>query len=196
MIELTKRSLLPALAASALGLAQPVAAQEPGGAFADISVGLGIAANVNRTTLHEYWDAGPGLELTFDTPFYLGSAELGAQYERFAAKEQPQPDFQSLFAFLGWGYDWAATTRLSWYNGLRAGSFVQLYDISSSEKFEQELGLSLVSRLRISLGVGWNLDISARYREIFTHERIGLFYVAGGISRTFKSPRWLREFLD
>jgi hypothetical protein len=196
MIGSTKRHLLPALTLSVFSVAQPAAAQETGGAFADISVGIDITANINHDTLHEYWDAGPGFELSFDTPFYFGRAELGAQYQHFTAKEQAQPDFESLFAYLGWGYDWAMSPKLGWYNGLRAGSFIQRYDISGSEKHEQELGLSLVSRFRLSLGAGWNVDVSARYREVFTHERIRLFYIAGGISRSFKSPRWLKEFLD
>ncbi|MGD2216900.1 MAG: hypothetical protein PVJ64_09090, partial [Gemmatimonadales bacterium] len=138
----------------------------------------------------------PGAELAAETPFHFGTVEAGLHYGTFDGIEPAQPDFDSFFLFLGWGYDWSMTSRLSWYNGLRLGSMLMGFDAQPRGLSEQEFGTGLGSRLRYEIAAGWSLDLSARYRVVFTHERLRLFFIAGGIGRSFKTPRWLKEFLQ
>lgn len=175
--------------------AQPCRAQgsEP---FDTVSASLRVSANVNHTLFHDFWDPGAGVELGFDTPFYLGSVEAGLHYNGFAADSPDQPDFDSLFPFFGWGIEAPIGTRLRWYNGLRIGSFLMFFDAVDVNDNEQELALGLNSRARVSLSAGWSIELGARYREIFTHRRLRYVFLAAGLTRSMASPGWLREFLE
>lgn len=163
--------------------------------FDTLGVTLRVSANVNHTRFHDFWDPGAGFELGFDTPFYLGSVEVGVHYNAFAARSRDQPDFASIFPFLGWGIDSPISTRIRWTNGLRIGSFVMYFDTGEGNQEELELALALTSRLRFRLSPGWSLEIGARYREVFTHERLRYVFLAAGLTRSMASPGWLREFL-
>lgn len=194
----TKRAVrLLALSSCATFWTAPAAgAQQTSPAFDTLSIGVRVVANVNRNTFHRYWDPGPGVELNFETPFYLGRIEAGLHYGGFSARRPEQPDFRSLFPYLGWGYDWRVGARVSWYNGIRVGDFLMNYDIPGDNTFEQELGVALNSRLSCVIVPEWSLDVSVRYRVVFTHERLRHIYIAAGLRRSLRTPRWLREFLD
>ena len=69
------------------------------------------------------------------------------------------------------------------------------FDITGLNKDEQELGLGIHSRIAYPLGSSWSLDVSARYTVMYTHERIRLFDLAAGVSRSFGMPGWLKDFL-
>lgn len=172
------------------------AAQDNAAAFESLRLDLNLVANVNRTSLHDFWKPGPGAELAVETPFYRGTIEIGIQYSRFQARQTAQPDFTALFPFLGWGLELPMTARLDWHNSGRLGSFVMGFDITGGGRTEQELALALRSRLAYALNDAWSLHVAAHYQVVFTHERLHLFYISGGIGRVFDMPGWLREFLD
>jgi hypothetical protein len=179
------------LATSATG-----SAQQAGHAFETFRVDLSATANVNNNTLHEFWDPRVGAELSVATPFYLGSVELGAHYVGFNALASEQPDFTSLYIYLGWGYELALSQRLRWYNGFRIGSFLMRFDVPSGNKTEQELALALNTGLRYPIAGRWSMALSARYQVTYTHERMRLLYISAGLGRSFGMPGWLKEFLD
>ncbi len=191
--------LLPIMLASA-GLLSvgpgAAAAQDRRRAFDTLSVAIRVAANVNRDTFHRFWDPDPGVELAFQTPFRFGEVELGVHYASFRAKSAEQPDFRAFFPYLGWGYEAALAPRLRWHNGVRAGTFLMTFDIGGVNRTEQELGLGLQTRLSYQVGGAWSVDVSARYRAVFTRERLHYVFLAAGLERAFPMPRWLREFLD
>ncbi len=193
-----RKLLLHFLAASVLLSAAPGAAsaQQPSAAFDTLTVQLRAVANVNRNTFHRFWDPGPGLELNIQTPFNFGKLEAGLHYAGFDGKTPVQPDFRALFPYLGWGYDAALSDRFSWYNGLRAGSFLMAFDIGGDDRTEQELGLGLVSRLSYRLGGTWSLDLSGRYRFVFTRERLRFVFLAAGLGRAFDTPGWLKALFE
>ncbi len=171
-------------------------AQESARAFDTLTVQLRATVNVNRNTFHRYWDPGPGLEFNVQTPLNIGKLEAGLHYSGFDGKRAEQPDFNAFFPYLGWGYDAALSNRVSWYNGVRAGSFFMRFDIDEENRTEQELGLGLVSLLSYRLGGAWSLDVSARYRVVFTHERLRFVYLAVGLGRAFAAPAWLKDLLE
>jgi hypothetical protein len=187
----TKRAvrLLALSTCAAFWTAPAAGAQQTSPAFDTLSIGVRVVANVNRNTFHRYWDPHPGV-------VYLGRIEAGLHYASFSATRPEQPDFRSWFPYLGWGYDWPVAPRLSWYNGIRVGDFLMSYDIPGDNKTEQELGVTLNSGFSYAILRGWSLDVSVRYRVVFTHERLRHIYIAAGLRRSLKTPRWLREFLD
>ncbi|KPK82056.1 MAG: hypothetical protein AMS25_04035 [Gemmatimonas sp. SM23_52] len=189
-------ALVAGLACAEFSAVPGAAAQHSSAAFDTLTVAVRIVINVNRTTFHRYWDPDPGVELNFETPFYFGRVEAGLHYANFNAERPEQPDFQTLFPYLGWGFDWPVASRLSWYSGIRAGSLFMDFDAPGSHAREQELAVALNSRLRYRPLAAWSLDASVRYRVVFTHERLRHVYIAAGLSRSLTMPRWLREFLD
>jgi hypothetical protein len=194
--KVTRTALTAVCSAAFLSIPATTAGQSADDAFETLRLDLSLVANVNRNTFHDYWSPSPGAELAVETPFHFGTVEAGLHYGTFDGMEPAQPDFDSFFLFLGWGYDWSMTPRLSWYNGLRLGSMLLKFDTPRGGLDEQEFGIGLGSRLRYGIAGGWSIDLSARYRVVFTHERLRLFFVAGGISRSFKTPRCLKEFLE
>lgn len=185
-----------ATAVTLLATPHSATAQTDEHAFETIDLRVHLAANVVRNAIHRYWNADPSLELGLEMPFYLGNVEAGLHYGRFKARGPEQPDFTSLFPFLGWGLAWRITPRLVGYAGGRIGDFLTLFDTQGSNQLEQELGLGLVSSLSYRVAGRWSVAVSFRHRTVFTEERIRLNFVAVGLSRSFHTPKWLRDFLD
>lgn len=190
------RALVAVAAFALLGLLAPPSHAQSREPFDTLSVALRISANINRTSFHEFWDPGAGIELGFDTPFYLGFVEVGAHYNAFSAREPDQPDFKSVFPFFGWGIDAPIGAEMHWYAGSRIGSFIMYFDTEEVNQKEQELALALGSHLRYRLSPDWSLEVGSRYREVFTHRRLRYVFLTVGIARSMASPGWLREFLE
>lgn len=188
--------MLLALAGVCLARPTVLEAQQSGSAFDTLTIAVHAVANVNRNEFHDYWEPRPGLEIQFTTPFYLGTGEAGVHYAGFEAKHPEQPDFTTLFVYLGWGYEWSIVERLGWYNGLRTGSFIMVFDSPEERLSEQEFAFAFNSQARYRLTGRWALEIAARYRIVFTHERLRYVFLAAGISHSFGTPQWLRDFLD
>ncbi len=171
-------------------------AQELARDFDTLTVQLRAVANINHNTFHRFWDPGPGLELNVQAPLNVGKIEAGVHYAGFNAKTAEQPDFEAFFPYLGWGYDARLSSRFSWYNGIRAGSLLMRFDIDADNPTEQELGLGLVSLLSYRLSGAWSIDVSTRYRVVFTHERLRLVFFAAGLGRDFAAPAWLKSLFE
>ncbi len=186
------------IACSAVLLAAPrtSAGQQAAQAFETLRLDLNLVANVNRNTFHEYWSPDPGVELNVAVPFYFGTLEAGFHYASFDGKAPEQPDFVSLFPYVGWSYDWRLAPRLDLDTGMRLGSLFTRFERGGETLTEQEFGIGLGSRFRYAVAGAWSVDLAAEYRVLFTHERMRLLFIAGGISRSFTTPRWLREFLE
>ncbi len=187
---------LLAIAIFAATQAPTLEAQLSRTAFDTLTITVNAVANINRNVFHDYWEPRPGLEVQATTPFYAGTAEAGVHYAGFRGKGPEQPDFATLFIYLGWGYEWPLARHIEWYNGLRAGTLIMVFDLADDDSEEQELGLALNSQIRYRFASAWSLTVAARYRIVFTHERLRYVFLAAGISRSFGTPRWLRDFLD
>lgn len=192
-----QRPLLALPMAALLGaLPGTGSAQQTRAAFDTLTVQLRVVANVNRNSFHRFWDPEPGLELNLQTPFNFGKLETGLHYASFDAKTPDVPDFKAFFPYLGWGYDAELSNRASWYNGLRAGSFLMSFDTGGNNRTEQELGVGVVSRLSYRVGGAWTLDVSGRYRVVFTRERLRFVFLAFGLGRAFDTPDWLKALFE
>jgi hypothetical protein len=192
----TRAPTLLAFAVAFAVQATALEAQQSRAAFDTLTIAINAVANVNRNIFHDYWEPRPGLEIQFATPFYLGVGEAGVHYAGFAGRGPEQPDFATLFVYVGWGYEWPIAQRIAWYNGLRAGTLIMVFDLPEELSEEQELGLALNSQLRYRFAGAWALSLAARYRIVFTRERLKYAFLAAGVSRSFGTPRWLWEFLN
>ncbi|UCF18975.1 MAG: hypothetical protein JSU87_13735 [Gemmatimonadota bacterium] len=192
---MTSATCLAALTGLALSLHSPALAQT-GQAFDTLGFALRAAGNINRNTFHRYWSPNPSAEVELETRFYLGHVQVGLHYASFDSKSDEQPDFFSLFPYIGWSYGWSPGTGLAWHNGARIGSFLQHYDIEDGNRTEQELCLALNSRVSQTIASGWAVDLSARYQVVYTHERLRYVFIAIGLSHAIRTPDWLRDFLD
>jgi len=178
--------------------AAPSAAQERAAPFETIGVSVSLVANVNRNAFHATWRSGAGAELGLASPFYAGTVELGIDQAGFESRTPGVPDFRSRFIFLGW-HAGVASRSLRWSAGGRLGPYTMRFDDSSLPDYrrhENELGTELVSRLGWRPAAPWELAFSARYRTVLTEPRLRHVNLAFTATRDFRTPRWLRDFLD
>jgi hypothetical protein len=170
-------------------------AQAPASPFDTIAASLRLTANVNHNVFHRYWSSDPGVELELETPFYFGDAEAGFHFNSFDGRTEEQPDFASVYVFVGWGYELPVYGRLDWRNGIRIGTFFTHFAGSGDNLSELELATALDTRLSYPFALHWSAELSTRYQVVFTHERLRLLFLAFGFSYAFKTPNWLQEFL-
>jgi hypothetical protein len=131
-------------------------------------------------------------------PFYWGTIQGGGHFYPYSGKSEFQPDFFSLFIFIGWGPGLEISGKVRWYNGIKIGSF-QMYfddsDIHESQALESELGVGFNTRFDYILTKSWSIQVGADYLYVYTYKPLELFMINAGLSYTFDSPGWLKEFL-
>jgi hypothetical protein len=166
--------------------------------FETTDLTLTILTDVNQGVLQRDWNPGLAIGAGVAWPFYQGEVELGAQYAHPEARRAQVPGFRSLFVFAGWNALGRMRSRIEAHAGLRAGLLLMRFDGDTIPDFrnrESELGLAATAGLRYLLGA-WHVDASGSYRAVFTRPRMEEVFLSIGLGRRFRSPRWLRDFLD
>lgn len=165
-------------------------------AFERLGVGISLVHNFNRSTVHEYWDAGLGAELTVSMPFYRGAVHFGAHYFPHSGRAPAFPDFQAWFLHAGWTHGVGLPLNMSWYGGVKVGLFTMSFDTDVRNNKESELGTALLTGVSYAPLPWWSVDVSARYQVVFTRQRLKYAFVTVGVGRSFTMPSWLRSFLQ
>ena len=168
--------------------------------FNTITIGFNYSENVNETDFHNYWYIEPAFEGYIAVPFYLGNIQTGIRYNYFPIKEANLPYFYGLLFYMQWENEFKLASFLSYSIGARAGLYSMNFDeneiIADKHLLEEsELAIGIVTKLSLKIYAGWALNLTADYNSIFTSKRINLAFVGAGISKTFSSPNWLRDFL-
>lgn len=182
-----------------LAAAAPLAGQQRPAPFETLGVTLAAVGNVNRNFFHETWGPGLGVAAAIELPFYAGHAELGAEQLTFDSRVSGVPGFRARYLFVGWGLETPVRRRFRWRNGLRLGSYMMRFEDESlpdHRRHESEVGLELGSRLGWSPIARWQFSVAGQYRLILTEPTIRHVYLTAGVTRTFGTPQWLRDFLD
>jgi len=178
--------------------AQSLLAVENQKPFSTIAIRISGAHNSNRNTFHEFWEPELGAELLLETPFYLGDIQAGIHLYSYSGRDSYQPDFKSVYIFIGWGLGFRLFQGIQWYNGLQLGSY-QMYfddsDIDESQVLESELGVGLNTRFDFNLTNSWSLRLGAAYLHVYTKKPLELIMITAGVSYTFDTPEWLKEIL-
>jgi hypothetical protein len=190
-----------AVAAAALVLLSPpsLGAQQRAAPFESITLGLSVVRNVGRNSFHEQWSPRTGIGVRAGMPFYAGVAEAGVEQLAFRSRTASVPGFTGRYYFVGWGVELAPASRLVVSPAFRFGNYAMRFDdpaLSEGRRHESEIALELLSRASWRAGVRWSASVSANYRVVLTEPRIRHLHLTAGFARTFKSPAWLREFLD
>ena len=175
--------------------------QTPNPKFETFSLGINYQSNISRNEFNKYWLSDGGLEGFFSTPFYFGEAQFGLVYTSFSAKSDEQPDFQSFLFYLQWGYKFNLLTNFSFALNVSAG----LFQMSFSD-FDTDVDPGLLSERELALGVStifsytffsnWNLNLQVNYLHVFTNKKIEFMNLGIGVSKTFSSPQWLKDFFN
>ncbi len=179
-----------------VGLLPDGAVRAQDGTFERLTLRGGVTYNVNRELLHAYWQPGVGVEASITSPFYLGIAEMGGALLYYDAAREKLDAFWGVPLYVGWGLRVPLLPRL--YVGATGhlGAFVMAFQRAPpGRSVENELMLGGRARLAYRLSAGWALTLGSSYHRVFTHERIDLWYVSLGLSRRFRTPDWLVEFL-
>lgn len=165
--------------------------------FETLEVGLSGTGTVADAPFAEFWGAGPGAEVWAATPFYLGELRLGMAGSWHEAADDTVPDFAAFYTFAGWGIGVTLPGGARVVPGLRVGIFNMRFDTDDSASVRSEAELTAGFDLRASVPIGphWRLTAGGSVVRMFTAERIDFRLVQVGVSRTFRTPEWLRAFL-
>lgn len=146
--------------------------------------------------LHQYWEPGYGGDVSVATPFYAGVAEAGGSLHRYGAQAEV-PRFDALLVFAGWGAALTPVRPLSLYAGIRVGNYRMMFDHDTyaGVRNESEVTLGVHTRADLRLGNGWTAYASGSFLQTYTYIRLRSVYVGAGISRTVRTPGWLRDLL-
>lgn len=167
-------------------------------AFSYTKINFNIVINKSTDELNRLWLPQKGLEGSIEMPFYYGNILAGMRYLPYKEKEPYYHDFSTFYYFVGWGKEISLPLKIKWYNGFKVGGFVMEFHIDSLSAYkrdETELSAGFNSRISLELINNLFLDIAADYDAVFTHKRIEMFLISGGISYSFKTPDWFKEFL-
>jgi hypothetical protein len=176
-----------------------LSAQARSSHFETLDLSLTLLADVNHGTLHRYWSPGPAFAVGAALPFYLGTVETGLQYAHPEALRGDVPGFRSLFIYAGWGGGLDLDSRLRAGGGFRVGVQGMRFDGDSLPAFrrsESELGIAARAGVRWTPAGSWFMEASVTYQSILTHHRMEQVFLSAGLGRRFRTPAWLRDFLD
>jgi len=167
--------------------------------FEKIKIGLQYTSHFNQNIFHNTWQPSGGIKGFFETPFYFGRAQVGLKLMYFRTKDLSIPEFISWFVYGGWGMEFKLLRLLRLYSGLNIGSFQMKFedeDIEPGLRSENELGIEFMVRFSFEILKNTNLNIEGSYLQVFTNQKINLFYVSAGIDFLLNTPDWLRDFLN
>ena len=168
-------------------------------AFSSINIVIQYAVNTNENSFHELWEHDLGIEGFIETPFYFGCVQAGVHLDSYFSKNDEMADFQTFCLYIGWGKSCSLPLGTKIFAGINIGSTFITLDKKKSQyedqyDIEQELRTAFDCRLIFPVCKKWNLYFSNSYSIIYTFHRIRLNYISAGISCTFVSPQWFREF--
>ena len=195
-----RRRLVPSLLQCALvASAHTAAAQQRVAPFETLDLSIELLADIHQGRLQRDWSPGPALGIGLAMPFYLGNAELGVQLARPSARQATLPDFRSLFVYVGWSGTRELGQRLRAEAGVRAGIVGLSFDVDSIPAFrrhESEPVLAARGALRWVPRDPWFTEAAVAWHSVFTEPRMEQIFLAAGVGRRFRTPTWLRDFLD
>lgn len=188
-------------------LQSSVWAQEKPQPFENIQLQLSYQQNINFNTFHEYWDADPAFQLDVVTPFYAGDFFIGGRYVNYSNLDNDLPDINFTQLNVGWGYRHEIFKRTQvggragvLFNMMKFDNVTDEHQERAEKRFgsrspESEIGFLLGAEIRYQILENWAIRFMWNRSIIYTRHKIKLDFVGVGISRSFETPRWLREIL-
>ena len=165
--------------------------------FEYFSLSIELLKNVNNNDLHYFYQPKNGLKTSITTPFYWGDIQASIHLLPYFGKEQNYVDFIGIHQNLKWGGKLYFSNRIRWFNGMGIGWYIfYLTDKVVAGQIESELSTGVLSQVQYSINKNINLNIEINIDRIFTYKTIDLVHTSMGISYLFKTPDWMRLFLE
>ncbi len=175
-----------------------IIAQSKTDVFSITRLNINIVINKSTDELNRLWNAKPGFEASVEMPFYYGTIVGGIRFLPYRAKGNIHHNINAAFYFAGWGQKLNLPVSLEWYNGFKVGAFEMTFDgdsLSDEQHHKLQLSAGVSSRMSLYIIHNFMLFVAVDYAAVFTHKRIELFLLSGGISYSFATPIWLKNFL-
>jgi hypothetical protein len=166
--------------------------------FSSLSFRLNLLTNTNRITLHDDWTPFWGGEVEIELPFYTGDIRAGLHLFQFNGTNETYPDYLVSYFYIGWGGDILLSSKISWFIGIRTGSYQMRFDdtdINPTQRTESELAAGVDSRLNLKFSSKWTGQLGIGYIAVFTNKQIDLINLSIGVTYTIDSPVWLMDLL-
>ena len=165
--------------------------------FNFIEISIQLTQNINHNTFYRFYESQNGLKTSITTPFYWGDIQASIHLLPYFGKEQNYMDFIGIHQNLKWGRKLYFSDRIRWFNGMGIGWYIfYLTDKVVAGQIESELSTGFLSQLQYSIKKHINLNIEINIDRIFTYKTIDLVHISMGISYLFKTPDWMRLFLE
>ena len=185
---------------SVLVVAPSATAQQRPAPFEALDLSIELLADINHGRLQRDWSPGPAIGLGLAFPFYLGNVDLGLQVAQPSGRhDETVPDFSSLFLYVGWSGSHELGRRFQAEAGVRAGIVGLGFDVDTVPEFrqyEREPALSARGALRWTPRDPWFTVAAVAWHSVFTEPKIEQIFLSAGVGRRFRTPTWLRDFLD
>ena len=165
--------------------------------FNFIEISIQLTQNINHNTFHQFYESQNGLKTSITTPFYWRDIQASIHLLPYFGKEQNYVDFIGIHQNLKWGGKLYFSNRIRWFNGMGIGWYIfYLTDKVVAGQIESELSTGFLSQVQYSINKNINLNIEINIDRIFTYKTIDLVHTSMGISYLFKTPDWMRLFIE
>lgn len=197
---MSKASLKYILLFILIGLpANKLFAQSAGQPFSKIIISGNLCFPKGFENLTEYWKSNSGVSGSIQTPIYFGDFNFGFQYIPLKGNRNKYPDTKLFFVSVGWLGKLNLPLRFSLAAGIKAGSVVMTFaddTISTFQRNESELGVAASAKANWELFSGFGIETGVDFITIFTKRKVKYYVISGGLTYSFDSPGWLKEFFE
>lgn len=165
--------------------------------YSTLSVSASGARAATSGRLDDFWEAGPGAQVTIHTPFHVG--ELGASLMSLRYRPKgTQPAFRAYVIGLEWRLGLPSAGRIRPTVALAAGDFLTTFDGVETKGLakESEIFAGGTAALALRLARGTEATLGVTGMQVLTSTPIRLAFVTAGISQTVGTPRWLRGVIE
>lgn len=179
--------------------------------YEHITLDANSAVSVLQNSFTRNWESSPGFHLAARTNYHAGNLEAGLRYTDYNVKNPNygEADFSSYFIYIGWEYPLKLFRGLTLAPGLRFGNNYMNFDNSKIypptgswgeypfDSHESEFAYEIFSRLEYTIGNSpWHLHTGFSYNRTLTYHPLSVGLISFGISRSFVTPSWLKNFLQ
>lgn len=180
-------------------------------AYDRATLDVNSAISVLHNAFTRNWESQPSLHLGTRINYHAGNLEAGVRYTDYTASNPDFGDagFSSYFIYIGWEYPLKLFKRLKFGPGLRFGNnFIsfdnpKVYPPTNGwaeypfDPHESEFAYEIFTRLEYNPGNSpWHIHSSFAYNRTLTYHPMPVGLISFGISRSFATPSWLKDFLQ
>lgn len=185
--------------------------------YEQLSLDVGGATSILETSFSNNWHASPSFHFGTRVNYHWGNLEAGLRYTNYSADNpsyeghniNEEVTFTSFFVYIGWEYPLALSEHLTLAPGLRFGNnFLSFQNPKSYppegpfgeyvfDPNESEFTYELLARLEYNFAnSSWAAYSSFSYNRTLTYHPMAVGLLSIGVSRSFATPSWLKNFLQ